>query len=177
MDTKFIAPCGMTCCDCLFRQEKIYEAAKSLKKVIKDFEYDKFLLHFSKTNIPFFQDFKKIPEFLELLDKIIFMQCENVCMEARGCSVPNVDIVFGGLIKEAHKCDVLLCIESKGYEGCWDCKELENCEKKKFFCHTYGNVPVENCVLIRDSGKEAVQARENKYYIWQQKGENTDCTE
>lgn len=173
MDTKFIAPCGMTCCDCLFRQEKIYQVAKFLKEAFEEFEYDKFLLHFSRTNIPFFQDFKKIPEFIELLNKMIFMKCDKLCSEARGCSVPNAETVFGGIVKETHKCDVLLCIESKGYEGCWDCKELESCAKKKSFSLTYGNVPVENCILIRDNGKEAVQPRKNNYYIWQQNGENT----
>jgi len=40
---------------------------------------------------------------------------------------------MGEIVKEFHKCDVLLCIESKNYEGCWDCDELESCEKKKFF--------------------------------------------
>ncbi|HEX2947280.1 MAG TPA: DUF3795 domain-containing protein [Clostridia bacterium] len=168
MDEKLIAPCGMTCCDCLFRQERIYETAKSFKAAINELEYDKFLLHFSRTNIPFFNEFKRFPQFLELLDKIIALQCENVCMEARGCSVPSADKVFGGIVKATHKCDVLLCIESKGYEGCWNCDELEECEKKKLFRSTYGNVPVENCKIIRDKGKAAVEPRENKYYIWQQ---------
>lgn len=169
MDDKNIAPCGMTCCDCLIGRSEIYETARAFKEAISDYEFDKFLLHFSKTNMPFFQDFKEFPEFLRLLDKIIFMECKNVCMEARGCSIPKAGDVFGELLKETHKCDVLLCIESKGYEGCWDCEMLENCEKKKFFSFTYGNVPVENCILVRDKGKNAVQARGNKYYIWQQK--------
>ena len=92
----------------------------------------------------------------------------DVCSEARGCSIPKVDEIMGEIVKESHKCNVLICIESKGYEGCWECDELEICEKKKFFRATYGEVPVENCILVRDYGKEAVKPRGNKYYVWQQ---------
>jgi len=169
MESKYIAPCGMVCCDCLMYKTEIYESAKTFKKAIEKYEFDKFLEYFSKTNLSFFQDFKKMPEFMTILEKIISMQCENVCSEAKGCSIPHVDEIMGDIIKESHKCNVLLCIESKGYEGCWDCGELEICEKKKYFSSTYGNVPVENCILVRDLGKDAVKPRGNNYYIWQQK--------
>jgi len=170
MEPKYIAPCGMTCCDCLFYKSDIYEAAKNFKEAIEKHEFDKFLTHFSKAkNMTFFHDFKKLPEFMAMLEKIAAMQCERVCSEARGCSIPEVDEVAGDIVKESHKCHVLVCIESKGYEGCWDCGELETCEKKKFFTSTYGDVPVENCILVRDHGKDAVKPRGNKYYIWQQK--------
>ncbi len=168
MEEKYIAPCGMTCCDCSFYKTDIYQTAKAFKETIEKHEFDKFLQHFSKTNLTFFHDFKSIPEFMSLLNKIISMQCESVCSEAGGCSIPHVDEVMGGIVKEFHKCDVLICIENKGYEGCWDCNDLETCEKKKFFSFTYGDVPVKNCILIRHYGKEAVKPSNNKYYIWQQ---------
>jgi len=168
MEAKYIAPCGMTCCDCNLYKSDIYEAARTFKEVIEKHEFDTFLANFSKTNLSFFHDFKKIPEFMAMLEKIISMQCENVCSEAKGCSIPQVDEIMGGIVKESNKCNVLICIESKGYEGCWECNELESCEKKKFF-RIYGNVPVENCILVRDFGKDAVKPRGNKYYIWQQK--------
>jgi len=81
MDPKYIAPCGMTCCDCLFYNPEIYEAAKAFKNAIETFEYDKFLKHFSKTNLSFFHDFKNMPEFMAMLEKITSMQCENLCSE------------------------------------------------------------------------------------------------
>lgn len=64
MESKYIAPCGMTCCDCAFYKADIYEAARNFKEVIEKHQYDKFLAHFSKTNLPYFQDFKKIHEFM-----------------------------------------------------------------------------------------------------------------
>jgi hypothetical protein len=169
MESKYIAPCGMTCCDCLFYNSNIYQAARKFKEVIVEHQFDKFLSHFSKSNLSFFHDFKKMEEFMAMLDKIISMQCENVCSENGGCSIPRVDEVMGGIVKESHKCNVLICIESKGYQGCWECNELESCDKKKFFTYTYGNSPVETCKVVRDFGKKAVNPRGNKYYKWQQK--------
>ena len=168
MDSKYIAPCGMTCCDCAFYQTDIYKAARDFRDAIEKHEFDKFLEHFSHTNLSFFHDFKKISEFMTMLNKIVVMQCENVCSESGGCSIPYADEIMGDIVKDSHKCDVLLCIENKGYKGCWNCGELESCEKKKFFRFTYGDVPVENCVLVRDFGKDAVISRGNRYYIWQQ---------
>lgn len=169
MDSKYIAPCGMICCDCSFYKSDIYETAKAFKQAIIKHDFDQFLTHFSRTNLSFFHDFKNMPEFIAMLDKIVSMQCEKVCSEAGGCSIPQVDEIMGGIVKESHKCDVLICIESKGYQGCWECDELETCEKKKSFTFTYGDSPVETCKTVRDFGKEAVEPRGNKYYVWQQK--------
>ncbi|MCL2773240.1 MAG: DUF3795 domain-containing protein [Oscillospiraceae bacterium] len=159
----------MTCCDCLLANNEINDTAKKFKEAMESHDFIRFLKHFSKiTSLPFFQDFKQTDEFMNMLNKIISMKCDSLCMEARGCSVPQADEIMVGMVNKAHKCDVLVCIESKGVEGCWDCSELEDCDKKKMFNRTYGNSPVETCKIVRDKGKEAVEPRGNKYYKWQQ---------
>lgn len=138
---------------------------------IEKHDFVNFLTHFSRMDMAYFHDFESMPAFMSLLNKIAAMQCESVCMEARGCSIPHSEQTFEGLMKKANKCDVLVCVEDKGYEGCWDAMRLRPVKKRKKYSYTYGNVPVENCVMIRDHGKDAVKPRGNQYYVWQQNDE------
>lgn len=177
MDKKYVCPCGLTCCDCLFYKPEIYDTAKKLKDLIKEHDFDKFLKLISgnykwevgklfgmdKTQegreIPkYFESFKQIPEFLNILDNIIKLQCKKTCQESGGCSI-------GGA---THQCDLLKCMKSKGYEGCWECSESENCDKLKLRKGAYGETVQCNLKIIREEGIDAVKPRGKKYYAWQQ---------
>lgn len=181
MDEKLVCPCGLTCCDCLFYKNEIYEAAQVLKEVIKKYDFDKFLLLLSKTKAvelmgehlrlsedqtrdkmgKYFKTFKQIPEFLNILESIINLQCKTTCKEADGCSV-------GG---KTHQCDALKCIKLKGYEGCWQCAEYGTCDKLNFLKKNYGFVIEDNLKTIKGKGINAVESRGNKYYTWQRKND------
>lgn len=179
MDKKLVCPCGLTCCDCLFYKSEIFETAQKLKELIKKYDFDKFLILLSKNNSwdvlgkhflldenqawnkmgKYFDTFKQMPEFLNILDSIIKLQCKTTCQEIGGCSI-------GG---NTHECDALRCIKSKGYDGCWQCGEFENCDKLKLLKINYGYVIEDNLKTIKEKGIKAVKSRGNKYYAWQRK--------
>lgn len=179
MDENLVCPCGLTCCDCLFYKSEIYKAAQGLKEVIKKYDYDKFLILLSNTKSgkaigehlllsedqardkmgKYFDTFKQMPEFLNVLESIINLQCKTTCKEVGGCSM-------GG---KTHECDALKCIKMRGYEGCWQCTEYEICDKLDFLKKNYGHVIEDNLRIIKEKGVNEVKSRGNKYYAWQRK--------
>jgi hypothetical protein len=106
-----------------------------------------------------FESFEKLPDFLEVLDGIINLQCKTTCQESGGCSI-------GGT---THECEALTCINENGFEGCWQCEEYENCEKLSFLRRNYGETIDGNLRRMKDEGIEAVKSRGNKYYAWQRR--------
>ena len=175
MEKKFVCPCGLTCCDCLFYKKEINDTAKKLKQLIKDSRLDVFLKliienagwkaiakHLGADEQQFyrlFKSFDKLPEFLTVLDSIIKLQCTSTCREADGCSI-------GGI---THKCAALLCIEDKGYNGCWECSEFESCKNLKFLKANYGETIEGNLKIIKEKGIDAVKSRGDDYYEWQRR--------
>ncbi|MDT8902941.1 DUF3795 domain-containing protein [Anaeroselena agilis] len=179
MDRKLVCPCGLTCCDCLFYKPEIYEAAFNLRELIKKHGLDTFLSICSNKNVwkvmgahldvdesqvgdeigRHFDAFEQMPAFMSVLDGIIKLQCKSTCQEAGGCS-------FGG---NKHECGALKCIRAKGYDGCWQCSESEQCEKLTFLKSSYGFVIEENLTTIRERGAAAVEPRGNQYYGWQRR--------
>ncbi len=175
MDPKFVCPCGLTCWDCLFYKPEIYKTAIKLKDLIKSSQFDVFLglivkneswnamaehIGADRKNLSrYFKSFKKLPDFLTVLDGIINLQCKETCQEAGGCSIGGV----------THACAALKCVKSKGYNGCWDCTEVETCENLNFLKRSYGETIEGNLELIIEKGINAVQSRGNKYYGWQKK--------
>lgn len=83
MKKKYVCPCGLVCCDCLFYKPEIYDTAKKLKKTIKDSQWDFFIsgnvkneswnviakhLNEEGTEIAkYFESFKKLSEFFTRL--------------------------------------------------------------------------------------------------------------
>ncbi len=179
MDEKFVCPCGLTCCDCLFYASEIYETAQKLKELIVKYDFDKFLILLNRGNSrnelgehfelsenlswekigQYFETFKHIPEFMKVLDSIIKIQCKATCQEAGGCS-------FGGITNE---CEALKCIKIKNYKGCWQCEGYKNCEKLALLKRNYGSVIDDNLKIVKEQGVSAVESRGNQYYVWQRK--------
>ena len=179
MDPKYVCPCGLTCCDCLFYQGEIYEAARKLKEAIEKHDFAKFLIILSNQQAGkaigehlmltseqardkmgrYFETFKGMPEFMNILDSIVQIQCKTTCREKGGCSV-------GG---NTQTCEALHCIRAKGYEGCWQCDEFRVCGKLSFLKRNYGSVIEENLQTVNEKGAAAVESRGNQYYAWQRR--------
>ncbi|MDD2890845.1 MAG: DUF3795 domain-containing protein [bacterium] len=175
MDKKLVCPCGLTCCDCLFYKTEIYETAAKLKQLIKNSQLDIFLTILTRNQgweaiakqlgedenkfSEYSESFKKLPEFFNVLDNIIKLQCTKTCRESGNCSIGGVP----------HKCEVVKCVESKKYEGCWECSEFKNCDKLLFLKRSYGETIEGNFQIIKEKGIESLESRGNKYYEWQRK--------
>lgn len=175
MDKKYVCPCGLTCCDCMFYKNEIYETADKLKKLIKDSQLDIFLTILSKNEVnksmadhlnadekkfeEYFEPFKKLPDFFNVLESLIKIQCKKTCNESGGCSI-------GGI---THQCEAVKCVKQKGYEGCWECFDYENCNKLVFQKMSYGETITGNFKIIKENGIESVKSRGNNYYEWQKR--------
>lgn len=179
MNKELVCPCGLTCCDCLFFKSEIYDAARKLKELIKINDLDFFLKINSKDTTwnaiaehmalsedqkweqvgQYLDVFKDMPLFMSVLDGIIQLQCTSTCQETGGCSL-------GG---SSHECNTSRCVKSKGYEGCWQCDEFENCDKLSFVKKSYGSVIEENLRTAKEKGVEEVKSHGNRYYAWQRK--------
>lgn len=177
MDKKFVCACGLTCCDCMFYngRSEVYDTAAKLKQQLKESQLDVFLTIVSRDEVSkamanhlgvnetefaeFFEPFKKLPIFFEVLDSIIQVRCEKTCPEANGCSM-------AGSLKQ---CEAIKCVQQKGYTGCWECSEQENCEKLLFQRRSYGETITDNFKIIKENGIEAVKSRGNHYYEWQRR--------
>jgi hypothetical protein len=175
MDKKYVCACGLICSDCLFYKSEIYDTAKKLKELIKDSQLDVFLKILSKNEVQrsmaahlgadenkfgeYFEPFKNLPDFFNVLDGIINIQCKKTCQESGGCSM-------GG---DTKYCEAVKCVKQKGYNGCWECPDNEKCDKLTFQKRSYGKTIEENFNMIKEKGVESVQSRGNKYYEWQRR--------
>ena len=175
MDKKFICPCGLVCTECLFYKPEIYETAQKLKSTIEDSRLVVFLTSISESGRwkeiaehlngeqsdfrRYFEAFNNFQEFMTILEGLIELQCKSPCRETGGCSM-------GGKL---HKCEAVKCVQSKGYEGCWECQGNKQCEKLNFVKKVYGDTISETFATMTAEGSKAVKSYGNNYYAWQQK--------
>lgn len=77
------------------------------------------------------------------------------------------------------ECAAIKCVKEKKLDGCWECREKDNCEKLLFQKMSYGKTIDENFRIINEQGIEAVPSRGDDYYEWQRrmKAGKTDNTE
>jgi hypothetical protein len=100
-----------------------------------------------------------MPEFIEVLDSLIHIECKKTCREAGGCSMC-------GTTKE---CSAIKCVKEKKLNGCWECNDKENCGKLSFQRRSYGKTIDENFRIINEKGIDAVPSRGDDYYEWQRR--------
>jgi len=175
MEKKYLCPCGLICSDCMFYTKEIYETASKLRRQIDETRIDVFLSILGKEEVSavmadhlctdknelnaHFKAFGKLQDFMEVLDSLINIRCEKTCRESSGCSMCGT----------TKKCVTIRCVEEKGLNGCWECRERENCDKLSFQRMSYGKTIEENFKIINEKGVEAVVSRGDDYYEWQRK--------
>ena len=175
MEDKYVCPCGLTCCDCLFYNKEFFDSAKKMKRLIDQYRFDVFFgtlskseasahiaAHLNRDGTQFaamFRVFEHMPDFLNVLEGIIAIQCEQTCRERNGCSI-------GGA---THQCAAIACVNSRGLEGCWKCPEYMTCDKLAFQKRSYGKTVTENLTQLEREGATSLQSRGNQYYEWQRR--------
>ncbi len=68
---------------------------------------------------------------------------------------------------DLHKCEAAKCVESKGFKGCWECSEREQCKKLNFVKMVYGDTITETFSTMRTESSREVKPYGNNYYAWQ----------
>jgi len=144
------AYCGIYCADCIRYKNEFTKHASQLKDELKKIEFDKY----AEIKTPFGANFERYNEFIEVLYALANAQCEKPCRVGGGCSgIP---------------CKIMECCISKGFEGCWDCTELDECEKFDILQPRCGEMPKNNIRTIKKHGVQNWIELRDKFYIWQQ---------
>jgi len=143
------AYCGIYCTDCIRFRNAYSATAGKLKELLDSSEFHKY----AEVKTSFGSEFEKYPEFMDVLEGLIDAQCEQTCRVGGGCSgVP---------------CEIMKCAQLKNYEGCWQCEEIEGCDKFVFLEPRCGNMPKNNLKKISEAGMEDWAELRDRFYKWQ----------
>ncbi len=129
-----IAYCGLYCGDCLGYQGKVADLARDLRKELQKHRFEKTAEGLSK--IPFFEVFKDYPQCYEVLGGLVKLRCKKTC---RGKGGPPF-------------CTIRECAQAKGLTGCWECDELQGCEKLDMLKKNHGDAHIKNLRKIKRNG-------------------------
>lgn len=143
------AYCGIYCPDCMLFKNGFSPAASKLLKELKDVDFNEY----AKIQSPFGQDYTGYDKFTATLEALAGIQCNQTCRAGGGCS--------------GKPCEIMKCCLAKDYEGCWDCEEVEGCEKFDFLTPRCGDMPKNNIRAIRKHGMQNWLAHKDHFYIWQ----------
>jgi hypothetical protein len=132
---KNIAFCGLCCSDCHGYQQKILDLARDLRKELRNTKYKKFA-DFIAT-YKFGQAYKDYDKCYELLGAMLKFRCK-ACKTGGGTPF----------------CKMRQCCQKKGFDGCWQCDDFENCSKLNFLIPVHGDAHIKNLILLKKKGEQ-----------------------
>ncbi|MEW6529022.1 MAG: DUF3795 domain-containing protein [Candidatus Micrarchaeota archaeon] len=131
-----IAYCGLYCGDCIGYRQKAADLARDLRKELRETKFDKTAEYLA--TMPFFAAYKNYKECYEVLGALVKMRCKKAC---RGGGGPPF-------------CKIRKCSVKKGYDGCWECDEIETCKHLDFLKPSHGDAHIKNLRKIKRKGIE-----------------------
>ena len=154
-EIELTAYCGLYCGDCIRYKSRASDLSRELLKELRNIEFGKFadIKGSSEKQFGAVEQFKHYKECYEVLEAIAALRCNDSCRAGGGCS--------------AFKCEILECCLKKSYKGCWECDELDDCEKFEFSKPLCGNTLKRNIKIIKEKGIEGWSRFRNKFYVWQ----------
>jgi hypothetical protein len=148
LEAELTAYCGLYCGDCLRYRSKAAGLARDLMSELQAVQFDKYAAVKSAT----VKELEHYNECLEVLDAVVKLGCDTPCKAGGdGCSGP---------------CEIKRCVKSKNLEGCWECDELEGCDKFEFFKPIHGNTTKGNLRKIKEYGLNGWVEHREKFYSW-----------
>jgi len=99
------------------------------------------------------KEFENLDSFYNTLEAINKLHCDDSCRVYGGCS--------------AFKCQIFECCTEKGYQGCWQCDDLDACDKFEFLKPLHADTPKQNLKIIREKGINGCPESRNKFYVWE----------
>lgn len=133
-DQKKIAYCGLYCEDCFAHQGKIADLARDLRKELRQTKFKRYAKELSK--LSFFKEYKDYDKCYEVLGAMVRFRCKRVCRDGGGNPY----------------CKIRSCCKRKGYQGCWECDEIDKCKKLDSLNSTHLDAHRNNLKLIKKSG-------------------------
>jgi hypothetical protein len=141
------AYCGLFCGDCIRYKNKYAPLARELSDALQKVKFDRYVAVKSLYDVKY----KGYNEFEKFLQALIELQCNHGC---RGGGCPTL------------KCKIMECCQNRGLEGCWECGNLESCDKFDFLKPFHGDGPLRNLEKIKDLGLENWLKQGEKFYKW-----------
>jgi hypothetical protein len=127
-----IAYCGLRCDTCPPYTGVIADLATNLKKEIKNSKMGDIL---EKVPMPGMEHFKECMSTLDALSK---QRCGKMCKEGGGWA----------------ECPIRLCCKEKKFDGCWECKEIKDCNNLGFLRQVHGDLVAKRLRKIKKLGKK-----------------------
>jgi len=147
----FTSCCGLYCPDCIWYRNNFSKPAGELLKRLKEVDFDRY----ASIRSPFGSELEHYKEFVDVLSFVAKNYCSEPCRKAGG--------------RGGQPCEIMKCAEKKKLEGCWQCEEMEDCDKFDFLRPRCGDTPYRNLLKIKELGYEGWIKERSPYYIWQRK--------
>jgi hypothetical protein len=141
VDKNLLAYCGLYCGDCPGYQGNIADLARDLRKVLRESRFDVFA-----REIPV-KEFKNYPQCYECLGAMVKTRCRRTC---RGRGGPT-------------HCKIRNCCLKRGYEGCWECAEFEDCSKLAWLTKVHKDAHIKNMRILAKKGIGALVASQRSW--------------
>ena len=142
--------CGLWCGDCIPANEKLYEAASKLNRLLVEIGFKNYAAY--KSNQVY--EFKDYDIFINVLNAFDKLHCYNYCRKGP-CSEAGC----------AKDCKIRLCSIERGLNGCWDCDIYLTCgpitEMEKFHPDIKNNL-----AMIKEHGVGKWKEYRGRHYYW-----------
>ncbi|MFC2016281.1 DUF3795 domain-containing protein [Chloroflexota bacterium] len=151
-ERELTAYCGLYCGDCIRYRSRAADLARDLLSELQDTEFDKYA-EAKRLSRDKAEELEHYQECCEVLTAMVRLQCNESCRVASGCPT--------------FSCKIVECCQKKGFEGCWQCGEFENCREFESLRPFHGDVPIMNLEKIGELGLDNWVEYRQKFYIWQ----------
>jgi hypothetical protein len=136
--------CGLCCLDCHGYTGKIPDLARDLRKKLRTYKYDKFAHFIAEQG--FGKAFKNYDLCYEVLGAMVKFRCKRGCRNGGG----------------SPYCKIRNCCLKKGFDGCWDCLEFEQCKKLDYLKPVHNDGHIKNLKMIKNNGiKKFMNSKRN----------------
>jgi Protein of unknown function (DUF3795) len=136
-DLEGVAFCGIYCDGCFLHAGKIANLARDLRRELRAARFDRAAEALSE--VPFLKAFKGYPACDEVLGALVKVRCKRTCREGGG----------------PQHCDIRICCQNKGIDGCWQCEDFRKCQKLEVLCKGHGDAHIRNLNTLKRKGVSA----------------------
>jgi hypothetical protein len=143
---ELLAYCGFYCGDCLGYTGLLAKRAKSLMTVLEKYRFEQI----ARSLFP--KELKEYDRFHQMLGFMTGLKCPKICRERKEVET---------------SCQVKKCCIDKGFYACYECDDLETCDKlKSLFEGLHYDASVKNLKGIKEMGLEAWIEKGKRHHYW-----------
>ncbi len=130
---ELLAYCGLYCGDCAGYSGEIADRARELVETMEKYRFELTARHLFPERI------KDSPGLAEMLGFMTELKCPAVCRQRTD---------------DSTSCEIRKCCKQKGFYACYECEELEACDKLKSLEALHRDSCIKNLQAIKAMGPE-----------------------